>query len=496
MAKLTSYAMPWTIIAMIAVINLYTNVELLEYFGVQDAFSMANTVGPIIVILSTGLSAFFVAKRYPIALWTPYEWFYIQSALFFGLGPLVYIFGNASTISYLSHSMLWVNEYELMRTNLLNAVGILTVLISFYFTSRLKLVRKVVFTIFKNYQSKFNINILAIIFLSLGFLLRYTVFLPYQFGLVSFELPGFIVNMHHMILIGIMLAAYLSAKGNKVWRIVFWLFFTFQLATSLLEFTKSSLMLSIMFPVLGAYFANHRISRLILWATLMLIVFYLVQPLVNYGRNQIFQDTETITQASLGQRLNILNDYLTNWDKSPSAVWETEVQLAWTRLAYSGPQAFAMQQYDRGQPGNTLKNIWIVFIPRFLWPEKPGIGPGQDFYELVTGNYGTFLGLSVYGNGYWEFGWPGVIALSFFMGFIFTFLSEFSLKWMKNLAFIYMPCVFLGIQMAILGPTKFFINGILGGLVMYIAYMLLVRVITLLKSSRHGSLKTYLSLKI
>lgn len=137
-----------------------------------------------------------------------------------------------------------------------------------------------------------------------------------------------------------------------------------------------------------------------------------------------------------------------------------------------------MREFDAGRPGDTLGSAWIVFVPRLLWSEKPvGIGPGARFYKLATGRDGTFLGLSVYGDAYWNFGWTGVIVLCSLMGGMIGLTSRLALYWLESRQVIYLPLIGLSMLSALLGPTKFFINGILAMIPLYLAYLGLIKLL-------------------
>jgi hypothetical protein len=71
------------------------------------------------------------------------------------------------------------------------------------------------------------------------------------------------------------------------------------------------------------------------------------------------------------------------------------------------------------QHGRTLMDLALAFIPRLIWPNKPGVATGQLFNkELVHGDGDTYISPSHLGEIYWNFGWPGVIGGMFLLGFL------------------------------------------------------------------------------
>lgn len=72
--------------------------------------------------------------------------------------------------------------------------------------------------------------------------------------------------------------------------------------------------------------------------------------------------------------------------------------------------------------GETLEYLGFVFIPRFLWPEKPEIAKGSWFAlrigqaRLENGRITNAVNMTVAGEFYLNFGWPGVLLGTFLFG--------------------------------------------------------------------------------
>ncbi|MEN8444079.1 MAG: hypothetical protein ABG776_03590, partial [Cyanobacteria bacterium J06555_13] len=448
----------------------------------QDSSSwlrFLNVVGPAILFVFPLATAFSILRRYPTAVWTPALLYFISTSIFFGLGPLVYPFGNEATKYFLNRNVVTsVTEAELFRTNLLNAVGTLAVTLTIYGLVGLKYFQRSGRLDLPQRKPRTSLALTAIFFVSVGGALRFFVILPYAFGMTTFVVPGIVNNLGNLIDLGLTIVAYLATQRRGLWAKSLWIIWPIHLLTVILEFKKSALMIALLLPALGAYLANGKGKKLLIWVLAAAAVYYLSQPFVHYGRGIIKADTGYIERATLQKRYNLTKAYFTQEDvfllqaNSGSSQDRSLAQSGWTRLSSAGPQSFAMKEYDAGRPGTTLKNAWIVFIPRVLWPNKPvGIGPGRAFYETVTGHARQAnLGLSIYGDGYWQGGWVGLSMLSSLMGAIFLIMSKFSLDWIERREMIFLPIIFISIQMAVLGTTGFFLNKILGPLPIYIAY--------------------------
>jgi hypothetical protein len=83
--------------------------------------------------------------------------------------------------------------------------------------------------------------------------------------------------------------------------------------------------------------------------------------------------------------------------------------------------------------GQTLVPLAIAFIPRFLWPDKPIIAPGVWFALEINrailkdnGRYSTSINITVFGEFFLNFGWPGLIIGCFAFGIFWGMLWKSS----------------------------------------------------------------------
>ncbi|MEL6554041.1 MAG: hypothetical protein AAFQ63_11345 [Cyanobacteria bacterium J06621_11] len=446
----------------------------------------SNIIGPAALFVITFWTAYSIIRRHPKSVWTPTVLYLLSTGVFFGFGPLVYSLGNETTINSLSNNVVTgLTVLELSRTNLLNAVGTISAVIVIYAMLGINSFK------LKNLQassllrvSYANLARTAIFFVVVGGFLRLFVILPYAFGLTNVVVPGVVNNLGNLVDLGLTIISYTATKRRGRWKTTLWIVWPIHLLTVILQFKKSVLVIALLLPVLGSYLASGKLKKLGVWVVAIAIVYNFSQPFVHYGRDIIKAKTGYVERATLSERFEITKQYFGEGiflnKVDPYSIEQNsdnaEFQSGWTRLAYSGPQSFAMREYDAGRPGSTLRNAWIVFIPRILWPGKPvGIGPGRAFYEAVTGHARqAYLGLSVYGDGYWQWGWTGVIVLAGLMGAIFSVMSKFTLGWLNKGEMIFLPVILIPMQMALLGTTGFFINKILAVLPIYVAYIVAV----------------------
>lgn len=455
----------WFFVTLLALIWIYSAAKVL---GSPELVNLSNVLGPLILGLSACISGYHLIRRIPEAIWTPYAWFLAAVVLFYCVGPLIYPFAGPRTLAY-ALSPFPIDKSQLLRANLLNAVGILTLLLGFRLAQRGPLSRTVAHAKAAPRPAASS-TVVAVTFLAAGGALEFLVVLPAEFRLYHFVLPGVIKNLGDLYLLGLMVLAYVVAEGKRSWRLPLMVLWAAQVAVSVLTFSKHQLILSIVLPPLGAYLARGHVSRLVAWGLILGLVYFSVGQLVLYGRSVIATHTGNIAQASLSERAHIVRSWFQ--EGMPSARAQVAPEgIGWARLDYAPEQMFAMKRYDDGLPGQTLRSAGVVLIPRVIWPGKPITAElGTQFYRLVTGRRGTSLGLGIFGEGYWNYGWSGVVGIGLITGVVFSVLSSLSVGWIARRAFEYLPSIFLGINMGIVGTTQFFANSVVGATGFFFAY--------------------------
>lgn len=118
------------------------------------------------------------------------------------------------------------------------------------------------------------------------------------------------------------------------------------------------------------------------------------------------------------------------------------------------------------QYGQTYSYMFIAFIPRFVWPDKPSANDANRFYQVAYGitaeedlDMGSFAAGALT-EGYINFGWIGGFAVMFLLGIFFdwfqwTFLTESSGYLLRGIGVALLP-YFLTIESqlaAYLGAT-------------------------------------------
>lgn len=458
-----------------ALLLFYVAMSIVATHENDPVLGFANAVGPLVLVGLTLITVFRTARRDPLLVFTPYLFFLAGIAIYFGLGPLVFPFSGDATQAELRRGAFAIHdEMTLLRTNLLSLLGIWMALLSIAWVGRVRVSSAAVgvFLQPRNF-AKISVGSLAAAFLITGAILRFGVFLPYLFMQSSFTPPGILTNLWHLTDFGFLLAAYLAFQKRGIWWYVLVIFLPIHVFSVALEFSKNTLVLSLILPALGAYLAHRRLTGLLFSALGVLLVFMLAQPLVDFARHHIALESGEIRQASLSERRDLFLAYA-GGERLERMVGDAKPDRAWMRLAYGGVQGYIMHQREAGIVFESLDNIWLYFVPRLIWPEKPvGFAPGAAFYEQVTGRRGSLVGGTIYADAYWNFGWFGVIGIGLLFGVLLGVVSRLSVFWLRSGQMLFLPLIFMGLNFGVKGSLGWIANSVVAFVVMF-AFFLVV----------------------
>jgi hypothetical protein len=130
------------------------------------------------------------------------------------------------------------------------------------------------------------------------------------------------------------------------------------------------------------------------------------------------------------------------------------------------------------QYGRLYTYIFISWIPRFIWPDKPSVSEANQFYQVAYGlsteeQLSTVaIAVGILTESFVSFGWIGVIIIMFLLGIFFdfyqqTFLSPTAGILMNGIGFVLLP-QFLSIE----SQLAVYVSGILQTLVLTFLVML------------------------
>ena len=306
--------------------------------------------------------------------------------------------------------------------------------------------------------------------------------------------PGFLKYIGYSVY-GVLIPLFVLKDVRFSAKIQFYTLITLLLLSGLLSLSKSLIFLIPMIIIIAMLFKEFDLKRIAFLSVCSLILFILISPVILFGRilagnegefnNQGSVDTKIITEVFSAMQ----EDEITN-----AAGIALGTQSWWARLNYANTQSFAISQYQNGNNGESLSNIFWIFIPRILYKDKPLLtDAAREFNGSIDGNYKAAHSPTFLVEGYWNYGWKGLLLCGLFLGVQFFAWRVYSDWLFSKLRVQYLPIWFAGIQIGFF-QDGWLLVGCIGSLVIvfFIHYMIKFLFPLIFISS---SMKNYLSTK-
>jgi hypothetical protein len=415
--------------------------------GSGEPLEWANAAVPTMLLVVLPLAAYLVVSRVPVMVWSPLPWFFLACAAYFGVGPLIYSYGPEEEISYVSQYYS-ITPLELLRSNILNVVGLLSVVYGYWLASQI-LPRTVTE---QHVPDMRRLRRVTVLFLLIGLPSRFLLELPYALGRLPFVLPGTAIYLSAFSKLAMIPMFVLIARGERRWLPILATIAILESVVSIVMFSKLEILMTSVVLLLGAHLVYPRRRLLLLGSAAAVGAYLIAAPLVTYGREE-----SRGYHLSATARLEIVREYFTRDHEQRKG--DAHV---WARLNYANAQAYAMSAYDRGDGGNTFSGIPYTFVPRFLWPQKPIFKTGGQFNFLVTGSWTSFSAPGIFAEAYWNGGWLGVLVTCVFVGILMAGATRYSTMKVGTMDLLFLPIVFFLMKVG-LRPDDWFVTTYIGG---------------------------------
>jgi len=426
--------------------GLLTAYGVVYSVGLEGLYETMNLLGPFALALILGWSCYKGVSASFVTIWAPLLWFRLACSVYFGFGSLVPIISDEPTRQYIYTLYRFTTETA-FKVNLIFCFGIFMVLVcSYVFLGIPAERRRVEPTRGAQAEIKDNTLFYAALFLVVGGVLRYGIDIPYQIGLFDFVVPGAISALSKSYYVGVYLLILHANNHRSLWPVAVAII-VIDVSCSIATFAKTELLLILIFSVLGLIHRKNRTVVIVVGSLVVLLSYFSFQPLVDYGRAEIAARYGGIRGGGLGDRLQIVGRFFEGGYERVA----TPIDRGLSRLSYTNAAAFVVDRFDAGAPGTTFSEAAAVLVPRVLWPEKPIISQlGSDLDYLVYGRVGTSsLGIGHFAEAYWNFGWIGIPFVMAILAIILTVTSRVSIGIIARRDWLYLPVVFLSINMGI-----------------------------------------------
>lgn len=399
---------------------------------------------------------FLMIYQFPNSLFAPITWFILACSIYYGIGTLFYSFGGYEGITYIDN-WYYVDSLALKRVNNLNVIAISLTLLFFSLMMKVTLFSKK-----RNQTSDEDLVNLAdkfaLIGLSITSLAR---FLSITQG-SEFQLPGIIGNLTVFAHAALFMYALLFFKKVPGAKLRFWVLMPLLGFLSVASLMKQEILQFLMAIILANIIVKANFKNIITIGVLSIILLPLLVIFTSFGRSLLWNDDpESTTLGSTAQEfsivisdLSLLTDELASKNERQNelagqgSALATAVSFAWMRFVQAPAQAAAIQFNLDGDEGDSFELLKWAFIPRLLFPDKPIITPGVEYQIRLTGrDDGGSASPGYWADGYWNYGWFGVVFVSLILATFFTWFTQFNLQAISSGSFYMFPLMFMGIKM-------------------------------------------------
>ena len=407
------------------------------------------------------LSSLIISKQFLKLIYLPKEilffdlrWIFLFSFWFyFVLGSSLLVFGDKELIN--NTKEIYSVELDLaLRINSMHAIGLSIVLIMF---SKFKLMwpiniintlkkeirffdplghrTLIVATIFCLF-SFINIFLVRIQYIDKNFL--YGIYQIFQHAGIGFSLVLF----------------YFKGKFRNTICLIVLLYLGLYTASGYYFLDKSSVMAPLTFLLISYCIKKNSFKSFVIF---MIGLFFLIKVLggiVTYKRSHE-------TNYKFSEDINL--------SKS-----EYNTYKIWDRINYTSSQAAALDLYSDGNGGEGLSNIFWLFVPRFLNKDKPDVSSSSaKFSKKFRIHGGSRDSPGIFVEGYYNYGWLGLLLVSFIIGMVLKIYSVLIKSIIQNKLYSFYFIIFSGIW------TSFRIDGLiitdyLGQLIIFLYFMIFI----------------------
>jgi hypothetical protein len=363
----------------------------------------------------------------------------LDSAVYFGFGPLLYSFGSAPSVRF-AETFFPVTAGELARANTLNILGVFITCAVFRAFAR-PIRRNSLRPLFAD---RLQLRRAILVFTLIGLGSTYLFILPYELGILTFTLSGSLYNLRVFTYMALFLMAYALGSSAHRTRGIGPLFIgtlLLHVVPTLLTFAKTPVVLALGAAAGGWFLARPRVRVMLMSIALLAAAYLYLVPYMSGGRHLM---GGVSTAVGLAERANIARES----GADLGGIARETYQLWWVRLNYAPNQTFAMREYDDGRPGSTLATLPYLVVPRILFPGKPIVtNVGNEFNRLISGNAYSSSSPTTYAEGYWNGGWSVFVLVSCYLGFLFAKLTNGTLRGLSAADFRWLPMAYFGVFM-------------------------------------------------
>lgn len=382
---------------------------------------------------------------------TPISWYVLGAGLFFGFGVIV----GGMHVHPWSAQVYGSDLTYLLEINVLNAASVLTVLlIANWFVNNRNLGGCTSERTLQNFLGKV-VPLTPLFLFGLFVVALRFIFFPEAENLV---VRSILAKVYFLLPAIFLLGGVMLNKMQLAEWLLFLLVFFLQLANGILLHNKYEILMPILALIIGMWSSLKSYKLLLATLIVPTITFWLVNPIISMSRLhykydstgnsvieriEIVQDVINSSYLEPAQPLNPVGKIRDTVNVSQRMALPERLRAVAVRFDVASIEGFLIKEFHEGRPGNSLKDFWVVFVPRVFWPEKPIITRFGNELNVKYHNNDIAHSMSAMaptysGEAYWNYGWAGVFLISIYLGIIFGIFTRIGLNAAKGVDIAYL----------------------------------------------------------
>lgn len=213
-----------------------------------------------------------------------------------------------------------------------------------------------------------------------------------------------------------------SGMANKIWRAIFIIALSIPIGMAFLSEGSIGYIIGASTPICVIYMWSSK--RIILWPLVIIFAFIvLFQPVKNTYRSIVLNEG-----MKRGEQIQVFRELLQMQHETVGSARE-QFERSFMRMNHLMTLAMVMRDTPSLEPfekGATYGPIFVKWIPRALWPNKPvediGNRWARRYGYIDQHDYVTSFNLPWFTEYYMNFGWFGMILIPIVIGILFRLL--------------------------------------------------------------------------
>lgn len=380
----------------------------------------------VVIILAMLWGAYTSFKISSILFFLPAFGVFVSGTIFFGIGPLrILLYPEVITPTFGLSQLLWVQMQ--------NVVGILCIMVGLYIGLHLpqpqrvsyfrSLISRREWLKYSTIRNLMNHNQTICLVLIRTYWILYSIWFLSMLGKLVFDvdvisrLPEWLAILFRTKGLTILLGTILAFHYN---RLSLWIPLSILIAVSsidgLLTLMSGNFYSPFLTFIFGYFIYSGKIKTIVVGFLVFFTAYQFTAPYFKEGRNQVWYSMNKDAAQ-----------YWADLYKNGIPFYDEKTSDPLLRFDHSSIQFELGRLYDHGYPGGTYEHAYWVFLPRFLFPNKPPIDFAADVTHAVFGHRSSSTASTVFGEAYWNGGWLYLIFTSLAIGFFFYVASLISI---------------------------------------------------------------------